>query len=151
LLFPRRKPLLPEAVQAALVDRIREAESRTTGELRVFVERRCAYIEPMDRARELFAELGMASTERRNAVLVYIATHDRQFALFGDEEIYRLAGGPAFWEGAATALQVRLRGGDVAGGLFDCITLLGDALARHFPYDPAVQRNELPDEIVFGK
>jgi len=32
-----------------------------------------------------------------------------------------------------------------------CINELGRALAEHFPYDPAIHRNELPDEIVFGK
>ncbi len=151
MLFSSRKPLLPDAVQAAMVEQIRAAEGQTTGEIRVFVEARCAYMEPIDRAKEIFAQLGMEATERRNAVLLYLATKDRQFAIFGDEQIFSLAGGPVFWQEAATGLQHDLRAGDFSGGLCRCIATLGSALARHFPYDPAVTRNELPDEIVFGK
>jgi uncharacterized membrane protein len=134
-----------------MVEHIRAAESRTTGEIRVYVEPRCAYMDAMDRARELFVQLGMEATERRNAVLLYLAVKDRQFAIFGDEQIYALAGGPAFWREAAAGLQHDLRAGDFSGGLCRCIETLGNSLAHHFPYDPTVTRNELPDEIVFGK
>lgn len=151
MLFPRRNQLLPDAVQAAMVEHIRIAENQTTGEVRVFVEGRCAYMDAMDRARELFAQLGMEATERRNAVLLYLAVKDRQFAIFGDEQIFTRAGGPAFWQEAAAGLQRDLRAGDLSGGLCRCIGTLGKALAHHFPYDPAVTKNELPDEIVFGK
>ena len=130
---------------------IRSAESGTTGELRVFIESRCSYVDAMDKARELFVKLGMANTERRNAVLVYMALDDHQFAIFGDEEIYNKAGGPAFWEGAAVELRVHLKNGEIADGLVACIEKLGKALATYFPYDPEIHRNELPDEIVFGK
>lgn len=151
MFFTKRKPLLPDAVQAAMVEQIRGAESRTTGEIRVFVEGRCAYMDAMDRARELFSQLGMEATERRNAVLLYLAIKDRQFAIFGDEQIFAFAGGPAFWQEAAAGLQRDLRAGDFSAGLCRCIETLGAALAHHFPYDPAITKNELPDEIVFGK
>jgi len=105
----------------------------------------------MDRARELFVSLGMEETERRNAVLVYMALDDHQFAIMGDQEIYIQAGGPQFWEAAAAELKAYLRQGQVAEGLAVCITVLGKALAQHFPYDPSITKNELPDEIVFGK
>ena len=134
-----------------MVEAIRAAEEQTTGEIRVFVEARCAYMDAMDRAKELFTQLGMESTERRNAVLLYLATEDHQFAIFGDVEIYARAGGPAFWQEAASNLQRDLRAGEMEEGLVRCIETLGSALARHFPYDPAVTKNELPDEIVFGK
>jgi uncharacterized membrane protein len=151
LLFTKRKSLLPDAVQTRMVEAIRAAESTTTGEIRVFIEPRCAYMDAMDRARELFAQLGMEATERRNAVLLYLATKDHQFAIFGDVEIYTRAGGPAFWQEAAANLQRDLRAGAMEDGLCHCIETLGRALAQHFPYDPTVTRNELPDEIVFGK
>ena len=134
-----------------MVEQIRIAESRTTGEIRVFVEPRCAYMDAMDRARELFVQLGMESTERCNAVLLYLAMKDHQFAILGDEQIYVSAGGSSFWKEAAAGLQRDLRAGALAEGLCRCIATLGDALAQHFPFDPTVTRNELPDEIVFGK
>lgn len=150
-IFRKKKPLLPHDEQEAVVACIREAESKTTGELRVFLETHCSYVDAMDRAWELFAKLGMFQTEKRNAVLVYMATEDRQFAIVGDEEIYKRAGGAQFWETAAIELKHYLKKQEIAHGLCVCINELGRAMATHFPYDPAVTRNELPDEIVFGK
>lgn len=150
-LFSKNKPLLTADEQEQVVACIREAEAGTTGELRVFVESKCAYVDAMDRAREVFESLGMVKTERRNAVLVYMALDDRQFAILGDKEIYEKAGGAVFWERAAAELKAYLKEGKVAEGLSVCVKELGRALAQHFPYDPAINKNELPDEIVFGK
>ena len=149
--FFKKKPLLDDSSQAKIVAAIQEAEARTTGELRVFLESHCKYVNAMDRAQELFLELGMQHTERRNAVLIYMAIVDHQFAIVGDKEIYEKAGGPVFWSEAAAHLKALLVKGLLTEGLVACINELGKALATHFPYDPAVHKNELPDEIVFGK
>ena len=149
--FWKKKPLLTPAQQEQVVACIRDAESKTTGELRIYMESRCSYVNPVDRAVELFHQLGMIETEKRNAVLVYLATEDKQFALAGDEEIYKRAGGAEFWEHAAAQLKSYLQQGLVTEGLCICINELGKAMAQHFPFDPTVTRNELPDEIVFGK
>ena len=151
MLFGKPKPLLSQDVQDQVVRAIRASEARTTGELRVFIEPHCSYVDAMDRAKEVFAQLAMEKTERRNAVLVYMAMTDKQFAIFGDEEIYNKAGGAEFWKGAAIILQQHLKAGQISDGLCACIEALGAALASHFPYDPAIEKNELPDEIVFGK
>ncbi len=147
----KKKPLLGPAQQEQVVACIRNAENKTTGEVRVYVESKCSYVDAMDRAWELFALLGMAETERRNAVLVYLAIDDHQYAIAGDKEIYEKAGGPVFWEAAAQHLKDHLKRGEIATGLCTCVNELGDALAMHFPYDPTITKNELPDEIVFGK
>ncbi len=147
----RKKDLLDRDDQERIVAAIRAAELGTTGELRVFIESHCTYMDAMDRAKEVFVNLGMVKTERRNAVIVYMALLDHQFAIFGDEEIYNRAGGPEFWSGAASHLKALLSEGKVVEGLVTCINELGAALAQHFPHDPAISRNELPDEIVFGK
>ena len=149
--FYKKKPLLTPADQEQVVACIREAENRTTGELRVFVESKCSYTDAIDRAWELFASLGMAATVKRNAVLVYLAIEDRQFAIVGDKEIYEKAGGPAFWEKAADILRADLKKGEIGNGIAACVNELGNAMATHFPYDPTITKNELPDEIVFGK
>ena len=149
-LFPR-KQLLNAEVQNQVVERIKAAELRTTGEIRVYVEGRCEYMDPMDRAKEVFARLEMDRTERRNAVIIYLAIKDRQFALYGDAAIYELAGGPEFWASAAAHLVEKLKQGRVGEAICDCIDELSHAMARHFPFDPAITKNELPDEIVFGK
>lgn len=150
-LFGKKKLPLTDKEQDRVVQRIQNAEAKTTGELRIFMEAKCSYVNPMERAKEVFEELGMVETERRNAVLIYLAYDDHQFAILGDKEIYEQAGGPVFWQVAAQHLQDHLREGRMAEGICVCIDELGNALAEHFPYDPAVHKNELPDEIVFGK
>lgn len=147
----RKKPLLDKDSQLKVVACIKEAESKTSGEIRVFMEPNCSYVDPMDRAREIFASLGMEKTTARNAVLVYLAFEDRQFTLFGDTAIYEKAGGPAFWKKAAEKLAGHLVKQEVTEGLCNCVNELGSALAANFPYDPSIKKNELPDEIVFGK
>ncbi len=150
MLFSKKKNLLPPAEQAVVVAAIAATEAQTTGEIRVFVESSCAYVDALDRTKEIFGQLGMAATERRNAILVYVALDDHQFAIWGDEAIDQLAGGASFWAGAAAILRQHLQAGNLCTGLAACIQELALPLAQHFPYDPEVHRNELPDEIVFG-
>ena len=38
-----------------------------------------------------------------------------------------------------------------AEGIRQCVLEVGEALYVHFPYDRQVDKNELPDDIVFGK
>lgn len=150
-MFFKKKPLLPKAVQEAVVAAIRAAEAKTTGEIRVYIESHCGFVDALDRAKEVFCNLSMEQTEERNAILIYAALKDKQFALFGDEEIYYKAGGPKFWESAAQLLQDGLRKGAPDEGLVACINELGNALGSYFPFQADVEKNELPDEIVFGK
>lgn len=147
---PSSNSVLDEAAKKAIELAIGEAESTTTGEIKVYIEPLCKPGDPLVRAREVFALLEMYKTEARNAILVYIALDDKKFALFGDQVIYEKAGGPDFWQRAAMELQTRLRANDLAGGLTNCIKALGEALAAHFPAGPGGNRNELSDEIVFG-
>jgi uncharacterized membrane protein len=147
----RKKPMLDKHSQEMIVSCIREAESKTSGEVRVFIEHHCQYMDAMVRAKEIFTNLAMEKTHARNAVVVYVALKDRQFALFGDTAIYEKAGGPEFWKKAAEKLTGHLKKNEITEGLCNCIRELGAALAAHFPYDPSIKKNELPDEIVFGK
>ena len=39
---------------------------------------------------------------------------------------------------------------DYAKGIAECVIQVGDALTEHFPYDSDTDKNELPDDIVFG-
>ena len=151
-MFPgSKKQILDDDAQHRVVSAIKEAESRTTGEIRVFIENRCKYMDAMHRAKELFTKLGMHKTEHHNAIIVYLAIKDRQYAIFGDVAIFEKAGGAFFWEKAAAQLKNYLKNNQVTEGLCICINELGIALAQHFPFDAAVPKNELPDEIVFGK
>ena len=147
----RKRPILDKDAQQQIFACIKEAESKTSGEIRVFMEHHCTYVNALDRAKELFTGLGMEKTEARNAIIVYVALTDRQFALFGDRVIYEKAGGAHFWDKAAAKLTGHLKKNEIVEGLCNCIHELGMELAAHFPHDPSIKKNELPDEIVFGR
>ena len=71
---------------------IKAAELNTSGEVRVFVESRCKFVQAVDRAEEIFDQLKMYQTDQRNAVLIYVALKDRQLAVFGDKGIHEKVG-----------------------------------------------------------
>lgn len=146
----KKRPLVDAADQQRIVEAIKEAERNTSGEVRVFIESRCAYVDPMDRAKEVFFKLKMERTEQHNAVLIYIALLDRQMALYGDEGIYRKTGGDPYWKFELDLMRRFFQEGRIAEGIAHCALNIGKALTSHFPFDKDTDKNELPDDIVFG-
>jgi len=145
-----KKPLLAEEDQLMIVDAIRSSEKKTSGEIRVFVESHCKFVNPLDRAEELFHTIKMEETANRNAVLVYVAVKDRQLAVFADIGIYKKAGA-GFWNAAVAAMLQHFNKNDYGRGIAFVVTEIGDTLETHFPYDSETDKNELPDDIVFGR
>ena len=151
-LFPwqKKKEFFSPDEKERVVEAIRQAEQRTSGEVRIFVESRCRFVDAIDRAREIFFQLGMDKTDERNGSLIYVAVKDRQAAVFGDEGIHQKVG-QTYWEEEVNKMMVCFKQKALADGLVQCISDIGDALHLHFPYDRETDKNELPDEIVFGK
>jgi len=143
-----KSPLTPEQ-EATLVAAIRQAEITTSGEIRVHLEDTCPTPEPLDRAAQVFAELGMHRTAQRNGVLFYLAWQTRQFAVIGDSGI-NSAVPDDFWEITKETVLHYFRSHDYVMGLDKGIRLVGEQLRRYFPYDAATDRNELDDSISFG-
>ena len=133
-----------------VVAAIQSAERSTNGEVRVYVESKCSFVNPLDRAIEIFGQLNMHTTAQRNAVLVYVAIKDRQLAVFGDEGIHQKVGN-AFWNDAVKKMLQHFNSQNYAQGIANIVIEIGEALQHHFPYDAATDINELPDDIVFGK
>lgn len=149
-MFPfKKKELFTEDEKARIVQAIRQAERLTSGEVRLFVESRCTYVDPMDRAREAFLSLGMEKTKLRNGVLLYIAMRDHQFAILGDQGIHEKVGND-FWQQEALLLKNHFSGNRIVEGIEVCVKEIGESLYHYFPYESGDQ-NELPDDIVFGK
>jgi uncharacterized membrane protein len=128
-----------------IVAAIRDAESKTSGEIRVHVTRR----KPADleaAARVRFEKLGMAKTAERNGVLFYICPGSRQFRILGDAGVHEKCG-DEFWKEVAAAMEEKFRRGHFTDGLVEGIAKIGEVLARHFPRG-AADKNELPDEVT---
>jgi uncharacterized membrane protein len=147
--FSRKKPFFSPEENERIVHAIQEAETQTSGEIRIFVEVHCKYVDALDRAAEIFGNLEMEKTELRNGVLFYIAMKDKQFAVFADSGIHNAAG-KAYWETVVKEIVSLFSKESIVAGIIACIGKIGDALKTHFPYDKEVDKNELPDEIVFG-
>ena len=151
-LFPWQKTkefFKPEEKQL-IVDAIRSSEKRTSGEIRVFVESRCRYVDAIDRAMEIFFRLEMDKTDDRNAGLVYVAMKDRQLAIFGDQNIHQKVG-TEYWNNTVKKILSSFNSENYSKGLRQCVTDIGEALVYYFPYDNDTDKNELPDDIVFGR
>ena len=151
-LFPwqKKKDFFTEEERTRIVEAIRLAEQRTSGEVRVFIENKCRFVDPLDRAKELFYKLQMDRTEQRNGTLVYIAVKDRQVAVFGDEGIHQKVG-QKYWEDEVTKMLLYFKQQHLAEGIIQCVTDIGEALHYYFTYDRGTDKNELPDDIVFGR
>ncbi|MEO6868256.1 MAG: TPM domain-containing protein [Ginsengibacter sp.] len=147
--FNRKKPFFTKEENATLVNSIRDAEKQTSGEIRIFVESRCKYVDPLDRANEIFITLKMEETELRNGVLFYIATKDQQLAIYADKGIHE-ATGQEHWQNEVKAILAVFSKESTVSGICTAITKIGHALKQHFPYDADIDKNELPDEIIFG-
>ncbi len=148
--FARKKPFFSLEENENIVHAIKEAEKQTSGEIRVFVESKCRYVDALDRAAEIFTNLKMSETELRNGVLFYIAIKDQQLAILADKGIHEATGGDKYWKDAVKDILSVFRQGSVVAGITTSIHKIGEALKTHFPYDPEIDKNELPDEIVFG-
>ena len=150
-IFKKKQPQFFTAEeQQLIVGAVQSAEKQTSGEIRVYVESHCRFMDAIDRAAEIFTVNKMFATRQRNAVLVYVAIKDRQLAVFADEGIYTKAG-KDFWNTAVKKMLSHFNKNNYAGGIATVVQEIGESLAFHFPFDAATDENELPDDIMFGK
>lgn len=139
--------------QARVRAAIQAAESRTSGEIRVHVERDLPRRGPAAgdayrRARDLFARLGMHRTAAHDGVLIYLALKPRALAVVGDEGLHARVG-DAFWREVVAAMLPAFADDRPADGLAAGAAMIGERLREHFPRrDDDV--NELSDDISFA-
>ena len=132
----------------SIVSAIKEAESNTSGEIRVHIESECKG-DPFGRAVSVFRHLKMYETAARNGVLIYLAIKSRKVAIVGDKGIND-AVPEGFWDETYHFMASRFKDGDFSGGLTGAIILAGEKLKEYFPYQ-SDDINEQSDEISFGK
>jgi uncharacterized membrane protein len=148
--FFKKKAFFSEPDQARIVEAIRVAEKETSGEIRIYIESKNPFMDPLDRAKEIFFQLQMQKTADRNAVLLYIAMKDHELALFGDEGIHKKVGNE-YWNNAVKNMIAQFANQNISIGIEQCILQVGQTLKETFPYDASTDKNELSDDMVFGK
>ncbi|MCX6291279.1 MAG: TPM domain-containing protein [Bacteroidetes bacterium] len=130
-----------------ILSSIKEAEQNTSGEIRLFIEDDCGD-HVLDRAAFIFQKMKMHETQHRNGVLFYLAFESRQFAILGDSGIHSIVKDD-FWHDIKLEMQHHFTEGDFVTGLSKGIRMAGEALKKNFPHQKD-DKNELPDDIVFG-
>jgi uncharacterized membrane protein len=148
--FKRETHFFSSEEEKRIMHAIEEAEKNSSGEIRLFVESHCEYMDPIRRAKELFAELHMHETSLHNGVLIYIAMKDRQLAIFGDAGIHERVGSD-YWAEEVRKMIDAFKKQSYVDGICGIISDIGSALSTNFPFDPSSDRNELSNQIVFGK
>ncbi len=142
-------PFLTQEERDEIQLSIKTAENPSSGEIRVFIETRCKLMEPLDRAEEIFLDLQMQKTINNNAVLIYIAYKDHDFAVYGDRGCMIKFPKP-FWKQQVRLLSYNFYHSQVKEGILKCIHNVAEQLLEHYP-SKGENKNELPDEIVFGR
>ena len=139
------KTFLNQLENDAIVAAIKQAEGKTSGEIRVFLSRKSPD-DAVVAAQRAFDQLGMAKTAERNGVLIFVAPQARKFAVIGDAGVHQHCG-PEFWTALAAEMSGHFRQGEFTNGLLHGIRKAGELLARHFPHR-ADDVNELPNDIA---
>jgi uncharacterized membrane protein len=128
-----------------IVAAIAAAESRTSGEIRVYISRR-KIDRALQEAGHCFTKLKMRRTPLRNAVLIFVAPVSHQFAVVGDTGVHAQCGDD-FWREVVEVMEPSLKHGDFTEALVHGVEKVGSLLAAHFP-PSAAGRNNLPDAVV---
>ncbi len=131
-----------------ILSAIREAESHTSGEIRVRVEKKAGR-HPMRTARKAFVRLGMRKTRLHNGVLFFLGVNQRRFVVLGDDGINEKVP-EGFWDSVRDVAQEHFLKGLFAEGLAEGIKRAGKQLAKFFPYERG-DINELPDAVSYGR
>src|SRR5438445_9663932 len=142
----RTKEFLSKLEHDQIVSAIREAESKTSGEIRVFIQRGKLDADPLIVAQQKFQRLGMFKTRERNAVLIFVAPRAHKFAVVGDQAVHEKCG-EQFWQRLVGVMREHFQNEKFSHAIVEAIREIGKLLAVHFPRTPT-SSNEMPDEIV---
>jgi uncharacterized membrane protein len=147
----RRRALrdFPAATLAAIEQAIRDSEATHSAELRFVLEPALALpavlagVTPLERARELFATLGVWDTAENNGVLVYLLHADRDLEILADRG-WATCVDPVQWREVCAVGEAAFRAGSFHAGTLAMIDAIGALARRHFAA-PGAGADELPD------
>jgi uncharacterized membrane protein len=145
-----QRALPPDAV-ARIEARVRQSESRHSGEIRVCVEAGLPLsylwrgLGAHDRAVMMFGKLRVWDTADNNGVLIYLLLADHAIEVVADRGLNRHVD-PARWAGIVGAMREPFRQGRFEQGLMAALDAVDGLLAQHYPLAEGQRNpNELPD------
>ena len=141
----KTEDFLTKGEEADIVEAIRQAERKTSGEIRVHLEATSGDEDIFERSMEVFHQLKMDNTKESNGVLIYVAVEDRNFVIYGDKGIIDVVPDD-FWESTKDLIVSHFKKGEFKQGLVEGILKAGEQLQMHFPWDEN-DINELPNQV----
>ncbi|WP_124639815.1 MULTISPECIES: TPM domain-containing protein [Amniculibacterium] len=138
---------------ATLVEAVRIAENKSTGEIRVHIDQTTdnQSTNATDNATvafNVFKSLCMGKTKEKNAVLFHINFHQHYLTIIGDTGIHEKVT-QHFWDQLHDKTTSEFAKGNYLEGLRQAILETGIELKKHFPI-LGENPNELSDEITFS-
>jgi len=128
----RTREFLSKLEHERIVHAIQEAESKTSGEIRVYVQRGKLTGDPLVAAQKKFHRLRMHNTRERNAVLIFVAPRAHKFAVVGDKAVHERSG-EAFWQRVVDQMRAHFQSEKFSHAIVDGIAEIGQVLAANFP------------------
>jgi uncharacterized membrane protein len=125
------KKFIDQLQHDALVAAIRDAEKKTSGQIRVLISHK-SMTDPVAAAQQEFERLGMAKSPERNGVLIFVTPRTRRFAVIGDAGVHAKCG-DGFWRELAQAMTDYFRKSEFNEGISHGVAKAGELLAEHFP------------------
>jgi uncharacterized membrane protein len=141
----RTKEFIGKLDHDRIVQAIRDAEGKTSGEIRVYVQRGELDGDALAAAQERFQRLGMHKTAAHNAVLIFVAPRVHQFAVVGDSGVHQKCG-DALWQSVVDKMRAHFKSERFSDAIVDAIQDISSVLAQHFPRKLG-DTNELPDNV----
>jgi len=141
---PRK--FLADAETSAINVAVREAERKTSAELKVVIARHC-WGNLKTKARNIFGELRLDKTEQRNCVLILLVVANREFLIYGDEGIHARVG-QGFWDDVCEQMREAFRRDEFGEGIAGGVRRIGEKLAQYFPHERE-DVDEISNEIVY--
>ena len=144
----RTKEFLSKLEHDRIVQAIRDTESKTSGQIRVYIQRGKLNVDPLIAAGKKFHRLGMHKTPERNAVLIFVVPRAHKFAVVGDAAIHEKCG-EQLWQRLVERMREHFRNEKFTHALVEGIEETGKALASHFP-KRSTSSGQLSDDVIEG-
>ncbi len=139
--------MLSELDEQRIVRAIADAERGNRAEVRVHIEPECAG-DALQRARSVYAKLGLARTNDDTAVLLYVAPRSRVAAVFSGAGVPDQA--PNFWQAVVQGVADGYREDKPADAIVAALNRVGDVL-RLVVGGQDRHGNELADQITTAR
>ena len=142
----RTREFLSKLDHDRIVEAIRNAETATSAEIRVYIQRGKLREDPLVAAQKRFQKLGMHKTRERNSVLIFIAPRAHKFAVVGDKAIHEKCG-ESLWQTVVAKMREHFQNERFSDAIIDAVRDVGVVLSTHFPRQ-GDNPNELRDTVI---